>query len=78
MKEGGRDGIILGVSSFTQLESNLRDIKKGPLPEEVVDALDQAWLTTKATTPNCWHLELEYTYNTQDGGTLQAKGEGLR
>jgi aflatoxin B1 aldehyde reductase len=66
MKDGGRDGIILGVSSFAQLESNLRDIEKGQLPKEVVDALDQAWLITKATTPNYWHLELEYTYNTQE------------
>lgn len=63
--KGGRDGIILGVSSFAQLESNLRDIEKGPLPEEVLDALDQAWLITKATTPNYWHLDLKYTYDTQ-------------
>lgn len=66
MKEGGQDGIIIGVSSFSQLQSNLRDLEKGPLPEEVVDALDQAWLITKATAPNYWHLELEYTYDTQE------------
>ncbi|KAI9369196.1 NADP-dependent oxidoreductase domain-containing protein [Aspergillus egyptiacus] len=62
----GRDGIIIGVSSFSQLESNLEDVQKGPLPEEVVEALDKAWLITKPTTPNYWHLDLKYTYNTQE------------
>jgi aflatoxin B1 aldehyde reductase len=77
VKEGGQDGIILGVSSFDQLENNLRDIEKGPLPEKVVDALDQAWLITKATTPNYWHLDLEYTYDTQVAlFGLKAKGLG--
>ena len=63
--DGGRDGIIIGVSSFGQLESNLRDLEKGPLPEDVVEALDAAWLVTKPTTPNYWHLDLEYTYDTK-------------
>lgn len=50
--KGGNDGIIIGVSSFAQLESNLKDLEKGPLPDDVVKALDEAWLITKATTPN--------------------------
>ncbi len=33
---GGNDGLIIGVSSFQQLQSNLKDLEKGPLPEEVV------------------------------------------
>jgi aflatoxin B1 aldehyde reductase len=66
IKDGGRDGIIIGVSSFAQLQSNLRDLEKGPLPQEVVDALDQAWLITKPTTANYWHLDLKYTYDTQE------------
>ena len=56
----GNDGIIIGVSSLEQLQGNLRDLEKGPLPEEVVRTLDEAWLVTKATTPNYWHLELKY------------------
>ncbi|PGH06124.1 aflatoxin B1 aldehyde reductase [Blastomyces parvus] len=59
-----RDGIIVGVSSFEQLQANLADIEKGPLPEEVVKALDEAWLVAKATAVNYWHLDLKYTYNT--------------
>jgi aflatoxin B1 aldehyde reductase len=38
----GNDGVIIGVSSLKQLEGNLRDLEKGPLPEDVVQALDQA------------------------------------
>ena len=65
MQNGGRDGVIIGVSSLGQLESNLKDLGKGPLPEDVVKALDEAWMITKATTPKYWHLDLKYTYDTQ-------------
>lgn len=51
----GNDGIIIGVSSLSQLEGNLRDVEKGPLPDEVVQALDEAWLTiAKANGPTYW------------------------
>ena len=65
MQNGGRDGVIFGVSSFKQLESNLKDLEKGPLPEEVLKVLDDAWMVTKATTPQYWHLDMNYTYDTQ-------------
>ena len=35
----GNDGVIVGVSSLSQLQGNLRDLKKGPLPEEVVKVI---------------------------------------
>lgn len=50
--KGGNDGVIIGVSSLAQLEGNLRDLERGPLPEDVVQALDDAWLIAKPTTPN--------------------------
>ncbi|KAJ5865841.1 Drug/metabolite transporter [Penicillium rubens] len=65
MDNGGRDGVLVGVSSFAQLETNLADLQKGPLPEEVVQALDQAWLVAKSNSPDYWHLDLKYTYDTQ-------------
>ncbi|KAJ5852410.1 uncharacterized protein N7529_011795 [Penicillium soppii] len=65
MDNGGRDGVLVGVSNFGQLETNLADLQKGPLPEEVVQALDQAWLVAKSNSPNYWHLDLKYTYDTQ-------------
>ena len=60
MGKGGNDGIIIGASSFAQLEGNLTDLEKGPLPEEVVRVLDEAWMATKSTTTNYWHGELKY------------------
>lgn len=63
--QGGDDGVILGVSGFDQLKNNLADLEKGPLPQDVVDALDAAWMVTKPTTANYWHLELKYTYDTK-------------
>lgn len=65
MQDGGRDGVIIGVSSYDQLVSNLKDLEKGPLPETVLKDLDEAWMVTKATTPQYWHLDLKYTYDTQ-------------
>jgi len=61
----GNDGLIIGVSNIEQLESNLKDAEKGPLPQEVLDALDKAWLVSKPDTPNYWHLDLKYTYDTR-------------
>lgn len=49
--KGGNDGVIIGVSSFSQLEVNLANLEKGPLPDDVVKALDEAWLVAKATAP---------------------------
>ncbi|KAL2758278.1 hypothetical protein ACRALDRAFT_1061486 [Sodiomyces alcalophilus JCM 7366] len=62
----GRDGILIGVSSVSQLEENLDHLEKGPLPDEVVQALDEAWAITKGNTTNYWHLDLKYTYDTRE------------
>jgi aflatoxin B1 aldehyde reductase len=52
--KGGNDGVVVGVSNLQQLEGNLRDFEKGPLPEDVVFALEQAWQITKVTAPSYW------------------------
>lgn len=49
--KGGNDGIIIGVSSLDQLNSNLTDLEKGPLPQEVVEKLDEAWDIIKPYCP---------------------------
>ncbi|KAI0975217.1 Aldo/keto reductase [Xylaria arbuscula] len=41
------DAIILGAGSLGNLENNLTDLEKGPLPEEAVKALDDGWLACK-------------------------------
>lgn len=61
----GNDGILIGVSSVAQLEDNLNNLEKGPLPEEVVAALDEAWQVSKGESVPYWHGDLEYTYDTQ-------------
>ncbi|KAG9783913.1 Aldo/keto reductase, partial [Aureobasidium melanogenum] len=53
--KGGNDGIIIGVSSFSQLQQNLADLEKGPLPDEVVKVLDEAWDGfLKGRAPSYW------------------------
>lgn len=49
------DALIIGASSTGHLEENLKDLEKGPLPEEVLNALDQAWSRTRATTGKYFH-----------------------
>lgn len=56
----GNDGVVIGVSSVGQMENNLRDLEKGPLPGDVVEAFEEAWMLTKAMAPVYWHGELEY------------------
>ncbi|KAI0826485.1 Aldo/keto reductase [Trametes gibbosa] len=38
------DAVLIGASSVKHIEQNLVDLEKGPLPDEVVKALDAAWL----------------------------------
>jgi aflatoxin B1 aldehyde reductase len=61
--KSGQDGILMGVSSLEQLTQNLKDVEKGPLPDEVVKALDEAWLIAKPTSVDYWHLDLRYSYD---------------
>lgn len=64
----GNDGIVIGVSSLDQLNSNLTDLEKGPLPQEVVEKLDEAWEIVK---PNCPKYAPPFPpyYETTDGNT---------
>ncbi|KAI0173731.1 NADP-dependent oxidoreductase domain-containing protein [Pestalotiopsis sp. NC0098] len=49
------DAIIVGASSAPQLEENLKALEQGPLPSDVVEALDQAWEITKRSSWNYFH-----------------------
>ena len=55
----------MGVSKVEHLRENLSYLENGPLPNEVVKALDAAWAVAKPETANYWHLDLKYTYDTQ-------------
>ncbi|KAF9121748.1 hypothetical protein BGW39_010284 [Mortierella sp. 14UC] len=38
-----KDGILIGASTVAQLEESLTELDKGPLPEEMIKAFDDAW-----------------------------------
>jgi aflatoxin B1 aldehyde reductase len=59
----GNDGIIVGASSVKQLNETLEDIEKGPLPEDVLKVLDEAWEITRSSAPTYWNLDLKYGYD---------------
>lgn len=61
----GNDGILIGVSSVQQLDENLTHLEKGPLPDDLVKSLDEAWHMAKPDAAKYWHLDLEYKYNTR-------------
>ncbi|KAF8573618.1 Aldo/keto reductase [Ramaria rubella] len=53
-KEYG-DAIIIGASSTKHVEQNLIDLEKGPIPQSVLDALDQAWAIVQGDVSKYWH-----------------------
>jgi aflatoxin B1 aldehyde reductase len=55
LKREHGDAIIVGASSAKQLEENLAACDKGPLPEDVVQALDEGWLKVKSVATKYWH-----------------------
>ena len=48
------DGVILGASSSVQLDQNCADSEKGPLPDEVLAALDEAARIVGNDVPPYW------------------------
>ena len=48
------DSVIIGASSVKHLLQNLDDLEKGPLPEEVVKSLDEAWGVVKKDINKYW------------------------
>jgi aflatoxin B1 aldehyde reductase len=49
------DAVIVGASSRKHLEENLSALDKGPLPEEVVQALDAGWARVRGKELKFWH-----------------------
>ncbi|KAG9303625.1 hypothetical protein G9A89_018521 [Geosiphon pyriformis] len=41
------DGIIIGASSIEHAQKNLESLEKGPLPEDILQAIDTMWLKAK-------------------------------
>ncbi|KAJ6596843.1 Aldo/keto reductase [Mycena vulgaris] len=51
---GTEDGVILGASSAGQLKQNCEDSAKGPLPDAIVAAIDEAWEISRGTASTYW------------------------
>ncbi|KAJ7709952.1 Aldo/keto reductase [Mycena rosella] len=49
-----QDGVILGASSADQLKQNCEDSGKGPLPNAIVAAIDEAWEISRGTASTYW------------------------
>lgn len=55
MKREHGDAVIIGASSAAQLEENLVNLEKGPLPDEMVEAFDQGWAIVKGICKPYFH-----------------------
>lgn len=53
MKREHGDSVII-ASSVKHLDQNLKDLEKGPLPDEVVTSLDEAWGLVKKDVYQYW------------------------
>lgn len=57
MLNGDRgDAILIGASKLNHLQQNMETLKAGPLPEDVVEAFEQAWTITKGDSPEYFTL----------------------
>jgi aflatoxin B1 aldehyde reductase len=49
------DAVIIGASSPKHVEQNILDLERGPLPDEVITSLDNAWELVRPITGKYWH-----------------------
>lgn len=49
------DAIVVGANRVKHLESNLLDLEKGPLSDEVVQVVEEAWACVRGAVPPYWH-----------------------
>ncbi|KAL1894266.1 hypothetical protein Cpir12675_003743 [Ceratocystis pirilliformis] len=61
----GNDGVIVAASSKEQIEQNVTNLEKGPLPADVVEATEKAWELTRGNGAPYWHKRMEYGYDTK-------------
>ncbi|PAV19172.1 Aldo keto reductase [Pyrrhoderma noxium] len=54
MKKEYGDCVIIGVSKAEYMEENLSGFEGGPLPEDVVKAIDKAWDTVRPVVKQYW------------------------
>lgn len=50
------DAILIGASKLHHLQQNMETVKAGPLPADVVDAFEKAWIVSKKDSPEYFTL----------------------
>ncbi|MDE7278827.1 MAG: aldo/keto reductase, partial [Oscillospiraceae bacterium] len=50
------DAIIIGASKLDHLMQNMETVKFGPLPNDIIEAFDEAWNICKADSPEYFTL----------------------
>ncbi|KAA1472011.1 Aldo/keto reductase [Dentipellis sp. KUC8613] len=55
MKREFGDSVLIGASSVEHIEQNLIDLEKGPLPDEVLSVLDEAWIEVQPYASKYFH-----------------------
>jgi len=55
MKTESGDAIIIEASGMKHLQDNLVNFEKEPLPEDVLEVLEKAWLITKGVSAAYYH-----------------------
>ena len=57
MLNGDRgDAILIGASKLNHLKQNMDSVKEGPLPDDIAQAFDAAWIVTKRDSPEYFTL----------------------
>lgn len=57
MLNGDRgDGILIGASKMSHLKQNMEAVEKGPLPDDVIAAFEEAWSISKKDSPEYFTL----------------------
>lgn len=55
MRREHGDAVLIGASSVKHIQENLIDLEKGPLPEEILQVLDEAWLSVSPYATEYFH-----------------------
>lgn len=50
------DGILIGASKISHLKQNMEAVEKGPLPDDVLAAFEEAWSISKNDSPEYFTL----------------------
>ncbi len=50
------DAIIIGASKLAHLQQNMRAVQAGPLPQDILNAFEEAWAVTRADSPEYFTL----------------------